>query len=494
MAQIMATGFDIEAGSRVIDSRLLSPSLDRSTTMSAVDRAAYNRFVADGLIDITAAYDQSGLASNPTSEYNSIPNRAMQVVAYAFHHAERFNREIMAMSAFRSAMEKRANYPNQQQAFAESVAEAKDLTQRSMFDYSATNKPRWLQNAPAKIIFQFKQWPQQMTWFLARNAWNSFGNLPEAEKREARARFVGTMGTAAIMTGVTGLWGFSTVAFIINAVAQMTAGDDDEPFDFELEFANWAVNTFGKNMGTMVSRGIGNAAGVDLHSRLSLDGMWLRDGRDNQDAEGAVQAFLVGILGPLAGLGVSAGRAVDLYNKGHGDRAIETMLPGFIKQPVTAARYAKEGALTLGGDVMKKDFTPFELMMQSLGLRSAELAEIQFRNIKVKGQEQAITKKHQNLLNIFALTFMTNDAAGNEKAFDKIMDFNKKYPTMAIDADALIKSISGKMEKSAQTENGLYIDPKLRYLFTDTYIEKLTQKDKPAPAPAGPWNEYKSKQ
>jgi len=492
MAQIMATGFGIEAGSRVIDSRLLSPSLERSTTMSAVDKAAYNRFVADGLIDITAAYDQSGLASNPTSDYNSIPNRAMQVVAYAFHHAERFNREIMAMSAFRSAMEKRASYPNQQQAFAESVAEAKDLTQRSMFDYSATNKPRWLQNAPAKIIFQFKQWPQQMTWFLARNAWNSFGNLPEAEKREARARFVGTMGTAAIMTGVTGLWGFSTVAFIINAVAQMTAGDDDEPFDFELEFANWAVNTFGKNMGTMVSRGIGNAAGIDLHSRLKLDGMWLRDGRDNQDAESAVQAFLVGILGPLAGLGVSAGRAVDLYNKGHGDRAIETMLPGFAKQPMTAARYAKEGALTLGGDIMKKDFTPFELMMQSLGIRSAELAEIQFRNIKVKGQEQAITKKHQNLLNIFALTFMTNDAAGNEKAFNKIMEFNKKYPTMAIDADSLIKSISGKMEKSAQAENGLYIDPKLRYLFTDTYIQKLTQKEKPAPA--GPWNEYKSKE
>jgi hypothetical protein len=87
---------------------------------------------------------------------------------------------------------------------------------------------------------------------------------------------------------------------------------------------------------------------------------------------------------------------------------------------------------------------------------------------------------------------MTNDAAGNEKAFDKIMKFNKKYPTMAIDADSLIKSISGKMEKSAQADHGLYIDPKLRYLFTDTYIEKLTQKEKSTPA--GPWNEYKSKE
>jgi hypothetical protein len=488
MAQITATGFGIERGGRVIDSKLLSPSLDRSKTMSAVDRAAYNRFVADGLIDITAAYDQSGLASSPTSDYSSIPNRAMQIVAYAFHHAERFNREIVAMSAFRSAMEKRAKYPNQQQAFAEAVAEAKDLTQQSMFDYSEPNKPRFLQNAPAKIIFQFKQFPQHMTFFLARNAWNSFGRLPEAEKREARARFVGTMGMAAIFSGVTGLWGFSTVAFIVNAVAN--ADDDDEPFDFELEFANWAVDTFGVNMGTMVSRGVGNAAGVDLHSRLKLDGMWLRDGRDNQDAEAAVQSFIVGILGPLAGLTVSAGRAVDLYNKGHADRAIETMLPGFAKQPMIATRYGKEGALTLGGDIMKKEFTPFELMMQSLGIRPADLAEIQFRNIKVKGQEQKIVDKRQNLLNIFALTFMTNDPKGNEEALEKIMEFNRKYPTLALDAESMIKSIKGKLEKSAQADHGLYIDPKLRYLFTDTYIKKITEKGDKKPTEENPFAKF----
>jgi hypothetical protein len=488
MAQITATGFGIERGGRVIDSKLLSPSLDRSKTMSAVDRAAYNRFVADGLIDITAAYDQSGLASSPTSDYSSIPNRAMQIVAYAFHHAERFNREIVAMSAFRSAMEKRAKYPNQQQAFAEAVAEAKDLTQQSMFDYSEPNKPRFLQNAPAKIIFQFKQFPQHMTFFLARNAWNSFGRLPEAEKREARARFVGTMGMAAIFSGVTGLWGFSTVAFIVNAVAN--ADDDDEPFDFELEFANWAVDTFGVNMGTMVSRGVGNAAGVDLHSRLKLDGMWLRDGRDNQDAEAAVQSFIVGILGPLAGLTVSAGRAVDLYNKGHADRAIETMLPGFAKQPMIATRYGQEGALTLGGDIMKKEFTPFELMMQSLGIRPADLAEIQFRNIKVKGQEQKIVDKRQNLLNIFALTFMTNDPKGNEEALEKIMEFNRKYPTLALDAESMIKSIKGKLEKSAQADHGLYIDPKLRYLFTDTYIKKITEKGDKKPTEENPFAKF----
>ena len=77
---------------------------------------------------------------------------------------------------------------------------------------------------------------------------------------------------------------------------------------------------------------------------------------------------------------------------------------------------------------------------------------------------------------------MTNDVEGNKKSFDKIMEFNKKYPTMAIDADSLVKSIRGKLEKSVQTDHGLYIDPKLRYLFTDTYIQKLTKKEEPPKA------------
>ena len=523
-AQIFATGFDIEGGGSFMESRLLSPSLDRSKSLSALDRAAYNRFVADGLIDITAAYDQSGLSSKATTDYSGLPNKAMQVVAYAFHHAERFNREVMAMSSFRAAYDKRladmeaskkykdlVNDLNtavqsgnskaevllrrelsgmRRNTFTGAVAEAKDLTHRAMFDYSGVNKPRWLQSAPARIIFQFKQFPQQMTWFIGLSAWNSFGNLPKADKREARARFVGIMGMTAIMTGVTGLWGFSTVAAVINAVAQFTAGDDDDPFDFELEFANWAVNTFGKNMGTMVSRGVGNAAGIDINSRLKLDGMWFRDGRNNLDAEASLKEAYVASLGPIAGIGVSFARAYDLYGKGHGDRALEAMLPGFAKQPLVTYRYATEGARTLQGDIMKKEFTPFELAMQSLGLRSSELAEIQFRNTKVKGLEQGILKKRDNLLNIFGLTIMSNDEKGTQKAIADLIKFSAKYPTIAVDVDTLLSSVRGKLEKQAESDHGLYVNPKLRYLFKDTYIRKITEgENKPAPVeestPAG---------
>jgi hypothetical protein len=392
----------------------------------------------------------------------------MQVLTYAFHHAERLNREVMAMSAFRAAMEKRAGMKNRQQAFAESIAEAKSLTQRAMFDYSATNKPRYFQHPVARIVLQFKQFPQQMLFFLVHNLLNSIKGLPIEQKREARARFVGIMGMSAIFSGVTGLWNFSTVAAIINAMFNIAGEDDEEPFNFELAFVNWANETFGANLGTAITRGLPNAlTGLDIGSRVKLDEMWFRDGRKNQDEVEALQTFLVDLLGPTIGIGVNAARAVELWNQGHGDRAIEAISPAFIKNALIAQRMSREGgATTLRGDMLTENPSPFILMMQGLGLRSQELAERQYYNITVKGQEQEILKKRQNLLNYYGLTFMSNDIEANEEAFEKIMEFNDKHPSVRIPADSITGSIIERMKKSAQTENGLYIDKRLRESLT----------------------------
>jgi hypothetical protein len=472
--QIMATGFSVDRGPRLRDNYVLFPSLDRSSSMSKMDRAAYNRFVADGVIDITAAYDQSGLASAPTAEYGGMRHRAMQAVSALFHNAERFNREVVAMSAFRTGMEKRAGYKDQQKAFTESIADAKNVTTQSMFDYSSVNKPRYMQSPAARILLQFKQFPQQMTFYLARNLQQSLAGATPEIKREARARFVGTMGMTGIFAGSTGLWGFSSAAAVVNAVINGLGDDDEEPFDFELEYMNWASETFGKNLGMFMTRGAGNAAGVDLHSRVSLDDMWFRDGRKNTDEATALQEFLVSMLGPTAGIAVNAARAVDLYNQGHADRAIEAVSPGFIKQPLVAARYAREGVNTLKGDPLAQDIGPMDLLMQSLGFRPAEIAEIQYYNITKKGQEQAILKERQNLLNLFGISFMANDADANEKAFEKIMKFNEKHPSSAIPARSIIKSIKERATKSAKAQHGLHIDKRLQGLIDETYIDRLT--------------------
>jgi hypothetical protein len=470
--QIISTGFGIERGERLRDNRVLFPTLSRYDGLSKSDKQAYNRFVADGLIDITAAYDQSGLAAAPTESYGGVRHRAMELLTSLFHNAERFNREVMAMSAFRAAMDKRKGYKDQSLAFDEAIAEAKDVTNRSMFDYSAANKPRYFQHPVASVVLQFKQFPQQMTFFLAHNAYNMFKGLSPEERREARARFVGTMGMAGIFSGVTGLWGFSIVASIINAVFNGLGDDDEEPFDFEIEFMRWATETFGKNIGTMLTRGVGNAAGIDLASRVKLDDMWFRDSRKNQDEVEALQTFLVDLLGPTAGLAVNVAQASKLLNEGHADRALEMISPAFIKNPLVAARYANEGVNTLRGDPLMEDMGPFHLLMQSLGIRSSELAERQWYNVQVKGREQEVLKQRQNLLNLYGISFMSNDASSFEKALNKIFEFNAKNPSVAIPADSLNRSIKERFTKSAQTDHGLYIDKRMRGVLSgESYLD-----------------------
>ena len=490
-SQIMATGFSVEsAGERIRDKTLHFPSLDRSTDLSATDRAAYDRFVADGLIDITATYDQSGLASAPTEQYTGLRNRTMQALTALFHNAERFNREIIAMSAFRAAMEKRKGYADQKKAFDESIQEAKDLTNRSMFDYSMPNKPRYMQSAPARVLLQFKQFPQQMTFFLAHN-FVKMMKKPDASKmedmdveerkkflaahktmkREATARFVGTMGLTGIFAGGTGLFGFSTVASIINAVINGLDDDRDEPFDFELEFVNWAVETFGKNAGMFLARGVGNMAGVDLSSRVGLDNMWFRDGRKNTDEAEALQQFLVDLLGPTVGLGVQAAEAIDLWNQGHGDRAIERVMPAALKNLKVAERYATEGVQTKRGDEIVSEVGPFDLLLQSLGLRPAEISELQYYAITKKGQEQATLKERQNLLNLYGIGFMAGDFDAVETAMEKISKFNSKHPSVAIPFKSIRKSIKERITKSTMTEHGLYVDKRMRGLLDETYLD-----------------------
>jgi hypothetical protein len=491
VADIGLTGFGVETGGRIRDFRLLTPSLERSKNLTGAEMAAYKRFVADGLIDITAAYDQSGLASKPTEDYSGIPNKSMQVISFLFHHAERLNREVTAMSAFRAAMEKRAGYANQQQAFAEAIAEAKDVTNRSMFDYSAPNKPRYMQHPVARVVLQFKQFPQQMTFFLARNAYNSFKGLTEADRREARARFIGTMGMAGIMSGVTGLWGFSTVAAIIEAVFNFgMAPDDEDRLDFELEFMNWAVNTLGKEAGMLLGRGAFNALGYDFASKLKLDGMWIPDMRQNVDAETALNDAITKVLGPFVGMAQQGARAYNLFKTGHGDRALEAIMPAFVRQPLVAFRYSKEGATNLAGDKIVDEFSPFELAMQSLGFRTSELAERQYFNITKKGQAEGITKKRTEALNLFGLYFMTGDADGVDKALKQIVDFNERHPTDAIDVDGLVSSIEKKMQKSAKTDQGLYIDDKLRHIVTQDYVDKLKKESKPAEKKANYFDQF----
>jgi hypothetical protein len=458
------------------DDKWAFPSfLNKPDIFNERQQRAFEQFIADGLIDITLTHDIVGLSETPSNLYTGRTQKVMQVLSAAFHGAEKFNREVVAMSAFDLAYEHAKKSTSEgglglseEAAVKRAIDEAKELTYKSMFDYSALNKPRFFQGAYAKVFLQFKQFSQQMTVLLARSAYEGFMQKFDAKDRkdigtlinstrtsdgqqsldgaelnkaidkyikdfraEGKKRLMGTLGTTFIFAGATGLPGWAAFSTLMEMLHYAFADDDEEdvPFDFDNWFKNWAAETFGNFYGDSISRGIvSQATGIDFADRMSLNDMWFRDNRKSPDEETAIQAFLVSLMGPTAGLAVTAGKVADLYNQGQYERALETASPAIVKNSLKAARLGSQGALTLSGDELISDFSNVEIAAQAAGFQTERLAQKQKANIEEKNAEQQIVKKHDLLLNLMFLAIDSNDDALYERVYDKIDRFNDSVP------------------------------------------------------------------
>ena len=287
-----------------------------------------------------------------------------------------------------------------------------------------------------------------------------------AFKKEGMDRLMGTMAMTFLFSGVTGMFGWSAFSSLMEVMHYMWADDDDEdkPFDFDNWFKNWMHETFGGFLGDSISRGVvSQATGLNVADRMSLDGMWYRDSKNSPDNQSALQAFIVNLLGPTAALGVSAAHSVDLLNQGHLERAVETALPAFARNFLKANRLGNEGAISLSGDELIPDFSASELAGQALGFSPERLAQKQKANIEMKGAEQEIIKKHQDLLNAYFMAFDTADADMQERILNKILKFNNANPGSSITAKSLRESIKRRYKQRALAEGtgGAHINKKL---------------------------------
>jgi hypothetical protein len=498
-------------GFKDVDGNIAFPSFSNKPGLfTPVQQRAFDQFVADGLIDITLSHDLVGMAEAPSNLYTSKSQTAMKWLSGMFHGAEKFNREIVSMSAFDMAYEKAIKPKSEggqgyspDAAFRKAIETAKDLTYKSMFDYSTLNKPRYFQQPAAKVILQFKQFSQQMTYLLARSTYEWIGksytpeelqdiryqikvdhdqnkpNLPpltEAEldaavdqyikdvRTEARDRLGGTLGMTAVFAGATGLPLWWMVSGVMNAM-HAVFGDEEEEFDFENWFRNWAERTFGGFVGGSISRGVASQVlGADVASRLSLNDLWYRDTRNSPDNVTALQNMFINLLGPTAGLTVNVAKGLDQFEDGHIQRAFETWSPALVKNILKGGRFLEEGrATTIRGNELLGDITGSEIAYQALGFTPERLAQRQKANIEMKTAEQNILSRRQTLLDAFFMAVDNSDDSMLERVLEKVTNFNQANPSMAILGDNLSKSVQTRYQQRglADSLGGMAINKKL---------------------------------
>ncbi|EJL6304722.1 PLxRFG domain-containing protein [Vibrio cholerae] len=428
------------------------------SVLTGGEKEAMRRAVAQGVIDVTQAADLAGLAENPNAKYSGTWNKAMNIIGWAFHHAEVFNREVTYIAAYRLAMKKHGDH---EKAIADAIKDTWD----SHFDYSSINRARFMQSDMAAVALQFKQYSQNMTYYLWANLAKALkGETPEV-KSMARKQLLGTLASTFFIggAGALPLWAITTAI----EAAQEIVGDDDEPFDAETELKRMLAEAFGKENAALIWHG----ALPSISGRISLNDLWVRSINRDVDASTAYVEYMKQALGPvIGGIGVSWAQGLADISNDQFARGIERIPPKAIKDVLKTARYINEGGVnTKNGDEIVSDLTAFELLGQASGFAIGR-ANLQYdENNAIKNYETFIVKRRQSLMNAYYTAYRLKDGEAMKAMMVKIRKFNqsqygKRNP---ITTEGLQQSIKTRQRNVSKMQNGIQVNPKLERLVAE---------------------------
>ncbi|MFH7347263.1 PLxRFG domain-containing protein [Acinetobacter variabilis] len=412
---------------------------------------AYEEAVRRGVIDVTMAHDLAGIAQGEDSGVMWKLRPIMRVASTLFHNAERFNREVTFIAAYRLARDSGSMHD---QAFEQAM----DSTYKGHFDYSSGNRPRIMQGNIAKVILLFKQFGQNMIYTLARTAHQSLkGETPEA-RREAQRALAGIIGMHTVFAGVMGL----PLVGPILAMASMLGSDDDEPWDAEAALRNALADALGTKTSEVLMKGASRFGPADLSGRVGINNLLLPDVQDGLEGKDFSDAMVMSGLGPVVGILTNTFKGLAEIGQGHGMRGVETMSPVFLRSPLRSIRYATEGAQDKTGVMIKDDVGMFGLAAQAVGFSPSEVRLATEGRSAIYSHTKRLDKRRTELMNDYVRAIQRDDMDGQKEIWAEIQTFNQKNPSRRISRVQAMQSLRQREKRVKQAEHGIYLPNKKR--------------------------------
>lgn len=405
------------------------------------EKAAFQKAVDYGVIDLSQAHDLAGVANGDPGLAGSAWQKVMDKASWLFHHAEKFNRQVTFVAAYRLA----------KQAGADSEAafeQAKKATYDGHFDYAAQNRPRFMMGNVAKVVFLFKQYSQNILYALGRNAYLAFKG-----DKEARKTLAGLLVSHAMASGILGLPFVSTLL----ALASMLGSDDDDPWDAEAALRNMLADTFGDKAGEVMAKGFSRLTPLDVSGRLGLNQLIFPDIQDGLEGKKWAESLVVGSTGAVIGAGIGAADGVQKILDGRYMEGLESMLPVAIRNPLKAVRYATDGQVDKSGIMVKDDFNLFELAGQAVGFRPSDLALKQEGKSAVYRRDRALSAARAKILSAMTKAVAEQDAAALRELRGVVAQWNRKHPERAIKSENIMAGVRNRQQRVAGAKDGIYL-------------------------------------
>jgi len=424
---------------------------DITGSLTVQERQAYDEAVRTGVIDVTMAHDLAGISQGEDAGVMWKLRPVMKWASFMFHHAERFNRQVTFVAAYRLAREAGANHQS-------AYEQAADATYKGHFDYSAGNRPRIMQGNTARVLLLFKQYSQNMVYTLARSAHQSLKGATPEVRAEARKTLGGLLTMHAAAAGVLGLPMVTTLL----AAASMLGGDDDEPWDAQVALQNMLADTFGQKSAEVLAHGLSRLTPWDVSGRVGLDRLIFPDVQEGLEGQRLGESAMAAALGPVAGIGINALKGLQLMSEGHYLRGLEALAPSVVRGPLKALRYESEGVKDKSGIVVQDEVDAAALWGQAAGFSPSDVRRSYEGKSAIVQHDRALQARRSALVEQFAMAAMAGDEAGKTEAREAIAKFNEKNPARRILPLNLMQSVAQRQKRIREAKEGVYLPSKRR--------------------------------
>lgn len=422
-------------------------SSDISKFLSKDEKQAYEDAVARGVIDVTQAHDLAGIAQGEDSGIMWKTRPIMRAASVMFHSAERFNREVTFIAAYRLARQSGEKHDS---AFDQAV----DATYRGHFDYSSGNRPRIMQGNVAKVLLLFKQFGQNMVYTLARQTYQSIKGETEAERKEARKSLGAILAMHATFAGTLGL----PMVGMLLSLASWAGGDDDDPWDAEVALRNYLAEAFGPTISTLLMKGAPRAfTPFDMSGRVGINNMLLPDVQEGLEGKRWAESAMAGALGPVAGIGTNLVKGGQDITEGQTLRGIETMLPVFLKNFAKTYRYADEGVQDKTGVSIMDEVSSMDLLVQGMGFSLSDVRTANEGKTAIYQLNRKLNERRSRLMTLWSRAKMMDDQQEMDEIWEEIQGFNDKNPSRRITRINLNQSYRNRQRRIDRAEDGIYL-------------------------------------
>lgn len=421
-------------------------SSDISKFLNKDEKQAYEDAVARGVIDVTQAHDLAGIAQGEDSGVMWKTRPIMRAASVMFHSAERFNREVTFIAAYRLARQSGENHDS---AFDQAV----DATYKGHFDYSSGNRPRIMQGNVAKVLLLFKQFGQNMLYTLARQTYQSIKGETEAERKEARKSLGAILAMHATFAGTLGL----PMVGMLLSVASWMGGDDDEPWDAEVALRNYLAEAFNPTISNMLMKGAPRGIGVDISSRVGINNLLLPDVQEGLEGKKWWDSASAAALGPIGGIGANIAKGAQEISEGHNLRGVESMLPVFLKNFAKTYRYADEGVQDKTGVSIMDEVSSMDLLVQGMGFSPSDVRTASEGKTAIYQLNRKLNERRSRLMALWSRAKMMDDQQEMDEIWEEIQGFNEKNPSRRITRMNLNQSYRNRQRRIDRAEDGIYL-------------------------------------